>query len=675
MPGAFSEAAVLTCDAFLFAGFLLAVALAAWRLSRPLPESLDRALGMLVWSAALVIGATNVLSFFHALTAVGLLAASLAGAALAWWVRSRPQAGDRVPERDPVVVGAVLIPALFVTLFLVLAVLTPDIDWDALAYHLPRLGFWKQLRAVEPFLANNPRVGFFPVNGNILQLPPVLFLSSDRLSPLVQLAAGAGTALVVAGLSLQLGVSGRPAALAGFLWLTVPAVLTQIVTSRVDLVIAFFLASTIFFYERHVRTPALGLLSTALASAAVAVGTKPQGSFAAVVVGLLLVRRLFRQDRCFLAKGVLVGVVLLALVAAPFYVEMLLRMGGLSGLDGLAYLHVHPGLASFAKNLELALAPLLMWKFRTAAGARPEVPFGSLWEALAGDAYSLGFLWLAAFLVALALFLFGLARRRRLFWQPAYLPLLLGGLSALVTLFVMRHQPSVTRFLLPSVALLTPLVALALERLDARPVASLLAASVLLLAGSFVLAENFVSAASGRFLVRATTRSVWDVEPRPEVWRYPPDAWSFSAALDDISKKRGPLRIGVLSGGNCLERLFFGSAYEHTVVPLAYAPPQSPGDLADLDALWVGSWPEKRGFQMGLFRHQVSSASAPGPESYGVTDFHGFDRDFSNAIVDSLWIYDASKVANLLSFQTNWYKAVVTDDAILFVKYGRARSR
>lgn len=644
---------------------------AARRLSRGLPERIDRVLGLLVWSGALLIAYTNALSFFHALTAVGLLVASVVGAVLSSRLRSARAAPGPRPARDPVVMAAIVIPVFFLALFAELALKTPDIDWDALAYHLPRLGYWKQLSAVEPFLANNPRIGFFPVNGNILQLPPVLFLSSDRLSSLVQLVAGGGTALVIAGLSLQLGVSRRSAALAGFLWLTIPAVLTQIVTSRVDLVIAFFLAAAVYFYERHVRAPGLALFATALASAAVAVGTKPQGSFAAVVVCVLLVVRLLRQDRRLLPPVALVGAALLALVAAPFYVEMVSRMGDLSGLDALAYLHVHPAPASFTKNLEFVLAPLLVWKFQAGHGTDPGVPFTDVVDALAGDAYALGFLWVAVFLVALVAFAAELSWRRRFSWQAAHVPLVLGGLSALVTLFVMRHQPSVTRFLLPSIALLTPIAALLIDRLDQRPVASLLASSVVLLVGSGVLAENLVWAASGRVIVRSTTASIWDVEPRPETWRYPNEAWGFSGVLDDISKKRGPLRIGVLSGGNCLERLFFGVSYEHRVVPLTYSPPQGPGDLANLDALWVGSWPEKHGFKMGLFRHEVSSARAEPAKSNWVTNFHGFDQDFSNAIVASLWTFDASSVVNLLSFQSDWYKAYAMDDAILFVKHRR----
>src|SRR5262249_12817440 len=147
-------------------------------------------------------------------------------------------------------------------------------------------------------LANNPRIGTFPPNGDLLALLPVLFLRSDRLCGFAQLLACYGTGLAIYGTARRLTARRSSAALAALTWFAIPSVLLQCTVTVVDLIPAFFVASALFFLVFDLTERSVTASATSAVAAAFAVGAKPQTlPFAVLAWAVLAARHLAAKRR------------------------------------------------------------------------------------------------------------------------------------------------------------------------------------------------------------------------------------------------------------------------------------------------------------------------------------------------------------------------------------------
>ncbi|MGI5246793.1 glycosyltransferase family 39 protein [Dactylosporangium sp. CA-139066] len=243
--------------------------------------------------AGLVLGGGAVL-LVELLSAFGLLYRgiiialwALVAVAAAWFGRHRARAiAARVPAfwRDAGRGERVMV-AMLVSLFLaelVVALRSPPNNFDSQTYHLPKIEHW----------VAQGDVGFYPtvIDRQLAMAPGAEYLllhlrlltGGDALYNLVQLAAGAGGAIIASRIAAQLGGARRAQLIAALIFGTTPIVVLEATSTQTDLVVALWVGSvaTLVLDELHRRTPWTAALLLGVAAGLVLL-TKATGLLAA----------------------------------------------------------------------------------------------------------------------------------------------------------------------------------------------------------------------------------------------------------------------------------------------------------------------------------------------------------------------------------------------------------
>lgn len=580
--------------------FVVLVAAAAWAFVRAHARGpLDALVLATVWSAALTVACVTALSAFRVLLPVALLALAAVAVSAAWRFAPASRAPFPRPSHDFWTAALVALPAAwFAAVALRLVWAAPEAGNDDLAYHLPRLGYWIQMRAAVPFVAGNMRAGSMPAAGDVLALVPALFLKSDRACALVQLAAALLTSAAIVRAARALGATRLGAAVAGLAWLAIPSVLEQATWTLVDLVAAFFVTAAAACAAGRGGCPLRW--AAALAAAALAVFTKTHVAVLAGPLALYAGWRLVRDHpraRVPLALGAVPAALLLG---GAFHLQNAAVWGDPSGLVANRSLVVHPSPASFWKNLVLALSPVE--RFLTADAG----PLGRV--RLSASEPGLGIFFLAAASATAATLAFAAVRGERRALRPwlALAGLAAGGSAAIC--FALRHQPSQARYLLPGAALTAVAFAWTFDRLF-RPRALRVSVAVLACVATKDVMDHAVPVE--RYL-RSRPRYV-DLQPLADA----------VAALPDGA------RVGVVTSAYFPEQLFFDGGYRLRIVPLTYSVPRTPEALAGLDALWF----ETRDCGLAVFRPAPRPVARFPDRSWRASAT--YDADFTRAYDDS----------------------------------------
>jgi 4-amino-4-deoxy-L-arabinose transferase-like glycosyltransferase len=274
-----------------------------------------------------------VLSAFGWLGRAGFLAGIVACVAVAvavWNALGRPRApfprglGQlREALRDPALAVLAALVALAFLYMTILALATPQLDWDSNAYHLPRAVLWLQQGGIGEIAgASDVRLSWAPPGAEIAIAFTMAVARSDRYVALPQLVALVVAVVAVVGIARRLGFAIRPALFAGLVFGCLPIVLLQSATTFNDLVVAALLLATLYLALGGTRRDA------ALAAAAVALAlvTKLTAALALpllVVAALLIAPRAWRCVTASAAAGALVG--------SLWYVSNRVRTGSFDG--------------------------------------------------------------------------------------------------------------------------------------------------------------------------------------------------------------------------------------------------------------------------------------------------------------------------------------------------------
>jgi hypothetical protein len=321
-------------------------------------------------------GLTNVLRW-QVVTALQVL---LTGLALVfWWRAARPRllapfSGLRprrlVAEGRPLLT---LIPLGIVAAGVGYAYLreaqlilsTLPSNFDALTYHLSRVGYWMQYQSLYPWPTPDPRQTTFPMNAELGVMWTILWWGTDRLSGFVQWSTVPVIMLAVYGLTRLLGYSRWQGAFTALLWATLAQVLYQSSTTQNDLVTAAFWMATVYFFYgglRESRPAHYGLSGVAFGLAMGTKGTSlfvlPGFGFAVLVVTLVLRRqRAFRRYLIGCSIAFLIGFVLFG---SYIYVQNTIAFGRPFGpptsRTGARLLQPDRGILTYAVRLRDNLA-------------------------------------------------------------------------------------------------------------------------------------------------------------------------------------------------------------------------------------------------------------------------------------------------------------------------------
>jgi hypothetical protein len=205
-------------------------------------------------------------------------------------------------------------------------------NYDALTYHLSRVGYWLQYHSVYPWPTPDPRQTTFPMNAELGVFWTVLWWGSDRLSGFVQWITVPAIMMSIYGLTRLLGYRRWQAAFVAMMWATLPQVLFQSSSTQNDLVTASFWAAAVFLLFAGLQDRRISLAALSGLALGLAMGTK--GTSFMVLPGLgiavlALVPIFFRQRavRRTLVGWAVASVAGIVLLGSYAYVQNLIAFG------------------------------------------------------------------------------------------------------------------------------------------------------------------------------------------------------------------------------------------------------------------------------------------------------------------------------------------------------------
>lgn len=169
----------------------------------------------------------------------------------------------------------------------ILSVVVPQNNFDAMTYHLARIGYWIQHQSLLPWETPNFRQVAWPFNAELLAAQSVLFLHSDRLTGLVQWFSYIFGILLVYSFARLMQSSRLASLFAALVWSTFPLVVLESSTTQNDLVVAVFFLVSVYFYLLGWKKENTSNFIPAGLALGLALGTKLTAIFA--LPGLFLV--------------------------------------------------------------------------------------------------------------------------------------------------------------------------------------------------------------------------------------------------------------------------------------------------------------------------------------------------------------------------------------------------
>lgn len=282
--------------------------------------------GSTLWGAVLA-AATEVLSFFGALTFSSLLsfwtAAAIISAVLWIRVRRKYPVPPGKPEPRYSLGQKSLLAAIFAITATIgaIAFIGPPNTWDSMYYHMPRVLYWIQNRTVEFYPTHFPSQNQLAPGAEYIVMHLQLLSGSDRLANFVQWYALVGCMVASAFLCARFGL-GRTAALCSALFIaTIPMGILEASSTYVDYVLTFWIMSFACFTarpEERSRADALSLLLPGL-TLGLAVLTKATAYLYAAPFLVRFVMLEIRRRRLAAAYPLAACAALTLLLNAPYY--------------------------------------------------------------------------------------------------------------------------------------------------------------------------------------------------------------------------------------------------------------------------------------------------------------------------------------------------------------------
>ncbi|OLB81407.1 MAG: hypothetical protein AUI14_03480 [Actinobacteria bacterium 13_2_20CM_2_71_6] len=547
-----------------------------------------------MWALSAVVAGLLALRRFRVLAPfgafrVGALRARLAGIGVAGWV---------------LVAGL----GLLALAELVVAVVAAPNNADSLSYHLPRIENWAQNGSVAFFPTEIHRQAGNPPGAEYLLLHLRLLAGPEEFYNILQWAAALGCAVVASRIAAQLGAGRVGQLLTATTVLTAPLVALEATSTQTDLVVGFWVVSGAALAWAWGRTTwgEAGWLGLAIGLTAVTKvnGLAVLGPFVLVWAGAQV-----RRWRPLVPKCAAV-LAIAALLAGPFVVRAQQEWHDPMGDPALQTVALgrHDPAAVTINGVRIAATVLATTSGRVNSTIVDAVDgvagwlhipaddpklvygadrFGSVAQPFPDEDHAAYPIQALAVLLALAVALLGRRRDAPVRWYAVA-----SALSLVLTAALIAWQPWITRLILPTFLVCTPLVGWAADRLLDR--------SGLL--GRHNRVRGIPAGLVGVLVLVAGARAayaVWAGQPRPlgtvnsvlavsrEHDRYVRERWRevpYQQAAQRIARS-GASRIGLIQDSVAWEQAWWielrRAGVHPTIVSLTSALPKHPAPGID----------------------------------------------------------------------------------------------
>lgn len=237
---------------------------------------------------------------------------------------------------------------IFLFVSLILCVLMPVNNADALSYHLARSLFWVLQGNLNHFEVSDIRNLCLPINSEILYAWILLFIKKDVF---IHFFSFVGYLLSIVSIYNILGFLGycvRKKLWVIFILTSLPSVLIQASSSETDIIIAGLISSSIFLFWYSIKNNKLSPLYMSSLAYALAIGTKTTAIIAIpgislFFLGLCFYYKKYREFGLFLAFGIINFLVFssynyilnylhfLNFMGAPGYISVVRNFYGMKG--------------------------------------------------------------------------------------------------------------------------------------------------------------------------------------------------------------------------------------------------------------------------------------------------------------------------------------------------------
>jgi 4-amino-4-deoxy-L-arabinose transferase-like glycosyltransferase len=254
-----------------------------------LPDRIDRVLVWFVLFPANIVLITTILSELYWISLNGYLVLQTVFA-LVWLgiyykfrpptgEPSKPSAGNNGLDEPNIILrrtlqvflGVIVLAALF---RFFIGIYTPVTLHDSWTCHLARVGYWLQHGTMHHYNTQTAIQNYQAPNVQILMLWTVAFLKSDILANLVQWFAYCGLGFALYQATMNLGHGKTDSLLSSLVFLSLPMVVLQSISTFYDLGVTFFAITFLYFFHSGIKNKQNNRMLLSGISFGLAVGAK-----------------------------------------------------------------------------------------------------------------------------------------------------------------------------------------------------------------------------------------------------------------------------------------------------------------------------------------------------------------------------------------------------------------
>ncbi len=192
----------------------------------------------------------------------------------------------------------------FTILLLIQGIIYPPNNWDSMTYHMARIAHWVMNESIEPYPTHIYRQIYQPPLAEWIIAQVCILNKTDYFANAIQLFFLLATLGVVNQIMLQFNSSKKTRIWASIIAFTTPSVFMQATSTQNDIVVAFFLLSSILFFIQYIKESTIKnalLIGLAIGLAIITKGTAFVYLIPIILFcGAYLIYLVFKKEKSFI---------------------------------------------------------------------------------------------------------------------------------------------------------------------------------------------------------------------------------------------------------------------------------------------------------------------------------------------------------------------------------------